>query len=68
MGKDSTRNLLNNNTTRLYCPWQPNENKTWAKKSHKFGLLSKDDDFEVNFHDKILKLTKLLLILTTGLY
>ncbi|KAG2201480.1 hypothetical protein INT46_010096 [Mucor plumbeus] len=55
MGKDSTRNLLNNNTTRLYCPWQPNENKTWAKKSHKFGLLSKDDDFEAYIDEDMTK-------------
>lgn len=68
MGKDSTRNFLNNNTTRLYSPWQPDRNETWAKKSHKFGLISKDDDFEVDFNDKVLKLIRCLLILTTGVY
>lgn len=45
MGKDP---LLKNSTSRLYSPWQLDENETWVKKPHRFGLMAKEDDFEVN--------------------
>ncbi|KAK4516645.1 uncharacterized protein ATC70_011622 [Mucor velutinosus] len=43
MGKDP---LLKNSTSRLYSPWQLDENETWVKKPHRFGLMAKEDDFE----------------------
>ncbi|CAO0791481.1 unnamed protein product [Mucor circinelloides] len=43
MGKDA---LSKNTTSRLYSPWQLDDNETWVKKSHRFGLTAKDDDFE----------------------
>lgn len=46
MGKDT---LSKNTTSRLYSPWQLDENETWIKKPHRFGLMmAKEDDFEVN--------------------
>jgi hypothetical protein len=40
MGKDTNKNLLNNNiTTRLYSPWQLDNNESVTKKAQKkFGL------------------------------
>ncbi|KAF1797424.1 Bystin-domain-containing protein [Mucor lusitanicus] len=44
MGKDT---LSKNTTSRLYSPWQLDENETWIKKPHRFGLMmAKEDDFE----------------------
>ncbi|KAL9546955.1 hypothetical protein MBANPS3_006412 [Mucor bainieri] len=46
MGKDT---LLKNTTSnsRLYSPWQLDQNETcWIKRPHRFGLMAKEDDFE----------------------
>lgn len=50
MGKDAPSK---NTTSRLYSPWQLDDNETWVKKSHRFGLTAKDDDFEVDLLDWI---------------
>ncbi|CEP10349.1 hypothetical protein [Parasitella parasitica] len=46
MGKDNNKNLLKNTATRLYSPWQLDDNKTWIDRSYRFGLIPKDDDFK----------------------
>jgi hypothetical protein len=66
MGKDTNKNLINNNgLTRLYSPWQLDDNETVAKKTQrKFGLF---DNFIVSIVYIYITKKKKELILTTSI-